>query len=58
MFLRATSLSVMLLCNALMWTLFVKAMHRSRSTVEATIVNSASNFFFTVSGLKSSFCFY
>ncbi|KAL5022487.1 hypothetical protein ScPMuIL_001642 [Solemya velum] len=35
------------LFNALMWTLFVKALQYCSSTVEATVTNTASNFFFT-----------
>ena len=38
----------MLVCNTLMWTLFVRALQGCQSTVEATVTNSASNFFFTV----------
>ena len=34
--------------NAVMWALFVRALNRCSSTVEAAAVNSASNFFFTV----------
>ena len=46
---RSLFVILMLLFNALMWNTFVKALQKSRSTVEATVVNSASNFFCTVS---------
>ncbi|CAG9765533.1 unnamed protein product [Ceutorhynchus assimilis] len=37
----------MILCNAAVWTLFVKALHQSSSSFVATIVSSTSNFLFT-----------
>lgn len=38
----------MLLSNALMWTLFTKALRMSSTTLEATVTNTAANFLFTV----------
>lgn len=35
-------------CNALMWTLFVKALQKCASSLEATITNTSSNLLFTV----------
>ena len=46
--LRIVFFLLMLVCNTLMWTLFVRALQGCQSTVEATVTNSASNFFFTV----------
>ncbi|GBM03467.1 hypothetical protein AVEN_95371-1 [Araneus ventricosus] len=37
----------MILSNALMWTLFTKALRLSATTLEATITNTAANFLFT-----------
>lgn len=39
---------MLLLSNAFMWTLFVKALQGCTSTVEAAVANSGSNFIFTV----------
>ncbi|KFM82192.1 Transmembrane protein 42, partial [Stegodyphus mimosarum] len=36
----------MLLSNALMWTLFTKALRICSTTLEATVTNTAANFFF------------
>ena len=36
------------LFNALMWTLFVKSLQKCSSSIEATVTNAASNFFFSV----------
>ncbi|XP_023228935.1 transmembrane protein 42-like [Centruroides sculpturatus] len=38
---------LMLLSNALMWTLFTKALQLCATTLEATVTNTAANFFFT-----------
>ena len=48
MFLRASSFVLLLLSNAVMWALFVRALQGSGSTVEAAVANSGSNFIFTV----------
>ncbi|XP_054707831.1 uncharacterized protein LOC129217539 [Uloborus diversus] len=37
----------MLLSNGVMWTLFTKALRTSSTTLEATVTNTAANFFFT-----------
>lgn len=46
--LRVGCFFLLLLSNALMWTLFVKALQGCGSTVEAAVANSASNFICTV----------
>ena len=46
--LRCVCVILMLVFNAAMWALFVRALNRCSSTVEAAAVNSVSNFFFTV----------
>lgn len=46
--LRIGCFFLLLLSNALMWTLFVKALQGCGSTVEAAVANSASNFICTV----------
>lgn len=38
---------LMLLINVIMWTTFVKALRYSRTSVEATLTNTATNFLFT-----------
>ncbi|XP_071785335.1 transmembrane protein 42-like [Asterias amurensis] len=45
--LRGISFSLLFLFNAIMWTLFVKSLQLSRSSLEATITNSSANFFFS-----------
>ncbi|XP_064393569.1 transmembrane protein 42-like [Halichondria panicea] len=45
--LRCVCVILMLVFNAAMWALFVRALNRCSSTVEAAAVNSVSNFFFT-----------
>ncbi|XP_019870679.1 transmembrane protein 42 [Aethina tumida] len=35
---------LMLLCNAGVWTLFVKALHQNNSSLVATVLSTASNF--------------
>ena len=47
--LRGTFVILMLVCNGLMWTIFANALQKCNSTVEATVTNTAGNFFFTVS---------
>ena len=49
---RVSSLTLVFLCNALMWTLFVKSLQKCGSSAEATVTNSASNFVSTVSKLR------
>ena len=46
---RSLCIILMLVFNAVMWNVFVKALQKSSSTVQATVINSASNFFCTVS---------
>lgn len=46
-YIRIICFGMIFLCNALMWTLFVKAMQKCSSTVEATLINTASNLAFT-----------
>ena len=45
---RALCIILMLIFNAVMWNMFVKAMQRCNSTAQATVINTASNFFCTV----------
>ncbi|RXG68365.1 hypothetical protein Avbf_03931 [Armadillidium vulgare] len=40
---------LMFLFNCVMWTTFTKALRFTSTSLEATIINTASNFFFTVS---------
>lgn len=46
-FLRVAFFISMIACNAVMWTLFTKALRLCTTTLEATVTNTASNFFFT-----------
>ena len=46
--LRVICFILLLLSNAVMWTLFVRALQGCTSTVEAAVANSGSNFIFTV----------
>jgi len=46
-YVRVVFFGLIFLCNTLMWTLFVRAMQACSSTVEATIINTASNLVFT-----------
>lgn len=48
-FLRGMCIVLMVLFNALMWTTFVKSLQKCSSTIQATVTNSAANFFFSVS---------
>lgn len=52
--LRCVCVILMLTFNAVMWALFVRALQYCSSTVEVAAVNTASNFFFTVSTLYLS----
>lgn len=45
--LRVLCFLLLLLSNAVMWTLFVRALQGCGSTVEAAVANSGSNFIFT-----------
>lgn len=38
----------MILLNSLVWTFFVKALQKSKTTIEATAVSSAINYVFSV----------
>ncbi|KAI1297914.1 hypothetical protein HDE_04430 [Halotydeus destructor] len=44
---RALLLVLMVLTNTVMWTMFTKALVKSRTSLEATVVNTAANFIFT-----------
>lgn len=44
---RALFFVFMILCNTIMWTVFTKSLHFCKSTLEATVTNTAANFFFT-----------
>ena len=46
---RLALFALVFVFNALMWTLFTKSLCGCSSSVEATVTNTASNFFFTVS---------
>ncbi|PKK64636.1 hypothetical protein RhiirC2_666035, partial [Rhizophagus irregularis] len=35
------------ICNALMWTFFTKALNKSSSSLQVTVLNSATNFCMT-----------
>ncbi|RUS35094.1 hypothetical protein BC938DRAFT_475880 [Jimgerdemannia flammicorona] len=41
---RGTCFALIFGCNALMWTLFTKALNKATSSVQVTVVNSAINF--------------
>ncbi|XP_064466791.1 uncharacterized protein LOC135377940 [Ornithodoros turicata] len=45
--LRLSFFTLMITCNAVMWTLFTKALRLCTTTLEATVTNTASNFFST-----------
>ncbi|KAL1505869.1 hypothetical protein ABEB36_005327 [Hypothenemus hampei] len=38
---------LMLFCNAAVWTMFVKALHQSSSSLVATVISSTSNYVLT-----------
>ncbi|KAJ1980227.1 hypothetical protein H4R34_002525 [Dimargaris verticillata] len=44
---RGTFIGLIFLCNALMWIMFSKALHRADSSVTVTVYNTAMNFFLT-----------
>ncbi|KAI0214071.1 hypothetical protein LSAT2_000839 [Lamellibrachia satsuma] len=46
-YIRFTFFGLIFICNALMWTLFVKSLQTCSSSLEATVTNTAANFFFT-----------
>jgi len=46
-YVRVAFFLLLLLNNAIMWTTFVKALHHSNTSLEATVTNTAANFFFT-----------
>ncbi|CAN8024991.1 unnamed protein product [Ixodes persulcatus] len=48
---RVIFFALMIACNAVMWTIFTKALRLCTTTLEATVTNTASNFFFTVGKL-------
>ncbi|ORY00705.1 hypothetical protein K493DRAFT_312742 [Basidiobolus meristosporus CBS 931.73] len=41
---RGLCLGGIFLCNALMWTMFTKALNSSKSSVQVTVLNSVTNF--------------
>jgi len=47
LYIRAIFFAMMILFNSIMWTTFVKALRYSRTSLEATVTNTAANFFFT-----------
>ena len=47
LYMRIICFGMIFLCNALMWTIYVKALQKCSSTVEATLINTASNLTFT-----------
>ena len=57
---RVFCFSLVFVFNAIMWTMFVKSLQKCSSVI-ATVTNTASNFFFTVSGtvfsIANFFCF-
>ncbi|XP_075560062.1 uncharacterized protein LOC142591680 isoform X1 [Dermacentor variabilis] len=44
---RVVFFFLMIACNAVMWTIFTKALRLCTTTLEAAATNTASNFFFT-----------
>ncbi|KAF9985644.1 hypothetical protein BGZ65_010286 [Modicella reniformis] len=44
---RTACFGLIFICNAAMWTLFTKALNRSKSSATVTVINSASNFCLT-----------
>lgn len=44
---RVVFFGLMIACNAVMWTIFTKALRLCTTTLEAMVTNTASNFFFT-----------
>ncbi|KAG0223383.1 hypothetical protein BGW42_005915 [Actinomortierella wolfii] len=44
---RATCFALIFICNAAMWTLFTKALNRSKSSAVVTVINSSANFCIT-----------
>ncbi|ENN73493.1 uncharacterized protein LOC109541884 [Dendroctonus ponderosae] len=44
---RVLFFGAMLLCNLAVWTLFVRALHQSHSSLTATMVSSTSNYLIT-----------
>ncbi|XP_002739189.1 uncharacterized protein LOC100369684 [Saccoglossus kowalevskii] len=44
---RIISFCMVFIFNAVMWTLFVKSLRKCTSSLEATVINTASNFFFS-----------
>ncbi|KAF9150897.1 hypothetical protein BG015_007282 [Linnemannia schmuckeri] len=44
---RSACFALIFICNAAMWTLFTKALNRSKSSATVTVINSAANFCIT-----------
>ncbi|KAF9917768.1 hypothetical protein BX616_011359 [Lobosporangium transversale] len=44
---RTICFALIFICNAVMWTLFTKALNRSKSSATVTVINSAANFCLT-----------
>ncbi|KAF9934646.1 hypothetical protein FBU30_000970 [Linnemannia zychae] len=44
---RSACFGLIFVCNAAMWTLFTKALNRSKSSATVTVINSAANFCIT-----------
>ena len=51
-YVRIVFFGLIFICNAVMWTLFVKSLQKCSSSLEATVTNTAANFFFTVSSFN------
>ncbi|GBC03865.1 hypothetical protein RclHR1_05380002 [Rhizophagus clarus] len=46
-FIRISCFGSIFMCNALMWTFFTKALNKSSSSLQVTVLNSATNFCMT-----------
>ncbi|XP_070574659.1 transmembrane protein 42-like [Ptychodera flava] len=55
LYLRFLCFAMIFLFNAMMWTLFVKSLRKCSSSLEATLINTATNFF--VSGVMGQMLF-
>ena len=47
-YLQLFAFMLMIGMNAIMWTVFVKALRHCKTSLEATVTNTAANFFFSV----------
>lgn len=46
---RLAFMAAMVVCNMLMWTNFVKALHKKDGTIVATVISAATNYCLSVS---------